>query len=66
MPSSFLKLLASQSTILLSKSSPPRCVSPDVESTSNTPSPTSKTETSKVPPPRSNTRIVSLFFFSKP
>lgn len=77
MPSSFLKLAASQSTILynniqnrnefiiilkkqtlvvnrisnrsktmltLSKSSPPKCVSPEVESTSNTPSPTSRTK----------------------
>ena len=48
------------------KSSPPRCVSPDVAKTSNTPSPTSNTETSKVPPPRSKTRIVSLSFLSNP
>ena len=27
---------------------------------------TSRTETSKVPPPKSKTRIVSLLFFSKP
>jgi hypothetical protein len=35
----------------LSKSSPPKCVSPDVDKTSKTSSPTSKIETSKVPPP---------------
>mmetsp|Transcript_48509 Transcript_48509/g.140522 ORF Transcript_48509/g.140522 Transcript_48509/m.140522 type:complete len:435 (-) Transcript_48509:892-2196(-) len=57
---------ASQSTILLSKSSPPRCESPLVASTSHTPSPTTRTETSKVPPPRSKTMIVSLVFFSSP
>ncbi len=34
--------------------------------TSNTPSPTSRTETSKVPPPRSQTRIVSCSFLSRP
>ena len=36
-----------------SKSSPPRCVSPFVALTSKTPSPISRIETSKVPPPRS-------------
>jgi hypothetical protein len=41
-----------------SQSSPPRLVSPWVDLTSNTPSPISSTDTSKVPPPRSNTRIV--------
>ena len=41
-------------------------MSPDVDNTSNTPSPTSRTETSNVPPPRSKTKIVSLFFLSKP
>ena len=41
-------------------------MSPDVESTSNTPSPTSSTDTSNVPPPRSNTKIVSLSFLSNP
>ncbi len=49
---------ASQSTIFWSKSLPPSCVSPLVALTSNTPSPTSKIETSKVPPPKSNTKIV--------
>mmetsp|Transcript_50220 Transcript_50220/g.160956 ORF Transcript_50220/g.160956 Transcript_50220/m.160956 type:complete len:359 (+) Transcript_50220:420-1496(+) len=66
MPSAFSKSLARKLTMRLSKSSPPRWVSPEVESTSNTPSPTSSTDTSKVPPPRSNTRMVSLDFFSKP
>mmetsp|Transcript_14914 Transcript_14914/g.45582 ORF Transcript_14914/g.45582 Transcript_14914/m.45582 type:complete len:355 (+) Transcript_14914:631-1695(+) len=41
------------STILLSKSSPPRCVSPAVAFTSKTPSSIVRSETSKVPPPRS-------------
>mmetsp|Transcript_100910 Transcript_100910/g.289646 ORF Transcript_100910/g.289646 Transcript_100910/m.289646 type:complete len:333 (-) Transcript_100910:359-1357(-) len=66
MPSTVLNSAASQSTITLSKSSPPRWVSPLVDSTSQTPSPTSSTETSKVPPPRSKTMMVSLFFFSRP
>ena len=65
-PSDFLKSPASHSTIRLSKSSPPRCVSPEVERTSNTPSPTSRMETSKVPPPRSKIKMVSLAFLSKP
>ncbi len=38
-------------------SEPPSLVSPDVESTSNTPSLKSMMVTSRVPPPRSNTRI---------
>ena len=52
-PCSCEKLSASQFMITLSKSSPPRCVSPFVASTSNTPSPSSRTDTSNVPPPRS-------------
>ena len=55
-----------QSTTALSKLSPPRCVSPLVERTSNTPSPRSRMETSKVPPPRSNTRIVWSCSLSRP
>ena len=35
-------------------------------STSKTPSPTSRTDTSNVPPPRSKTRIFSFFFLSSP
>ena len=41
-------------------------MSPLVDFTSNTPSPTSRIETSNVPPPRSHTRIVSLAFLSSP
>ena len=37
----------------LSMSSPPRCVSPLVEMTSTTLSPTSRIEMSNVPPPKS-------------
>ena len=53
MPSLFLNSAASHSTILLSQSSPPSLLSPAVERTSKTPSPTSSIETSNVPPPRS-------------
>ncbi len=54
-----LNWLTSQSMTRWSQSSPPRWVSPWVLLTSNTPSPISSTDTSKVPPPRSNTRTVS-------
>jgi len=37
-----------------------------VERTSTTPSPTSSTDTSNVPPPRSKTRMVSLRILSRP
>mmetsp|Transcript_13194 Transcript_13194/g.35717 ORF Transcript_13194/g.35717 Transcript_13194/m.35717 type:complete len:339 (-) Transcript_13194:291-1307(-) len=66
MPSCCLNVPASQSTMVLSKSSPPSLVSPLVASTSQTPSPTVRTDTSKVPPPRSKTMMVSLYFFSSP
>ena len=67
MPSSALKPCTSQSMITWSKSSPPRCVSPFVESTSNTPPPNSRIEISNVPPPRSNTAIfMSLLALSTP
>ncbi|CCY65635.1 putative uncharacterized protein [Prevotella sp. CAG:1124] len=56
-PSSALKPFTSQSMITWSKSSPPRWVSPLVESTSNTPPPNSSIDISNVPPPRSNTAI---------
>ena len=49
-----------------SKSSPPKCVSPEVANTSKTSSPTSKTETSNVPPPKSKIKTTSFVFFSKP
>ena len=52
-PWSFLNSASSQSTILWSMLSPPRCVSPFVDFTSTTPSPTSRIEMSKVPPPKS-------------
>ena len=54
------------STIELSKSSPPKNVSPLVDLTSNTPSPNSNIETSKVPPPKSYTAIFLFVFLSKP
>ena len=65
-PDSSLNLSQRKLTMRLSKSSPPRWVSPFVESTSKTPSPNSRMETSKVPPPRSKTTIFSSLFFSRP
>ncbi len=66
-PCSFLNSATNQSMILLSKSSPPRFVSPFVESTWKTPSPSSRMETSNVPPPRSKTKTFSsLSCLSKP
>ena len=41
-------------------------MSPLVDFTSKTPSPTSRMETSNVPPPRSYTAIVPLSFLSRP
>ena len=58
MPCDALNSRTNQSTIALSKLSPPRWLSPAVALTSNTPSPISSTDTSNVPPPRSKTRIV--------
>ena len=66
MPFSFLNSSAIQSITRWSKSSPPRWVSPLVALTSKTPSPISRIEMSKVPPPRSNTAMVSSFFLSRP
>ena len=66
MPSDFLNSDVIHSTTSWSKSSPPRWVSPLVDFTSTTPSPTSSTEMSNVPPPRSNTAMVSSFFWSRP
>mmetsp|Transcript_4244 Transcript_4244/g.6281 ORF Transcript_4244/g.6281 Transcript_4244/m.6281 type:complete len:225 (-) Transcript_4244:682-1356(-) len=57
-PLSFLKSFSKYSNRLSSKSSPPNMVSPLVALTSNTPPEISKMETSKVPPPRSNTTMV--------
>jgi hypothetical protein len=53
MPPWLLELVGQPFDSLASKSSPPRKVSPLVDFTSNTPSPISRIETSKVPPPRS-------------
>src|ERR671935_1378528 len=58
MPWSRLNSPTIQSTIALSKLSPPRWLSPFVAFTSKTPSPSSRIDTSNVPPPRSKTRIV--------
>ena len=51
----FLRLnsLTKKSTKTLSKSSPPKCVSPAVALTSNTPSSIDSNDTSNVPPPKS-------------
>ena len=65
-PSCFLNSSQIQSITFWSKSSPPKCVSPEVDKTSCTPSPISRTETSNVPPPKSNTRTFSDFSFSRP
>ena len=58
-------------TSLWSKSSPPRCVFPAVDFTSNTPSSICRMDTSNVPPPRSKMSTVDApapepFFLSKP
>ena len=66
MPSFLRNSSAMKSISRWSKSSPPRWPSPLVLSTSNTPSPTSRMLTSKVPPPRSNTAMRAFFFFSRP
>ena len=66
MPCSRLNSATIQSTTALSKLSPPRWLSPFVAFTSKTPSPSSSTETSNVPPPRSKTRIVWSASLSSP
>ena len=66
MPWSFLNSVARNSMSRWSKSSPPRWVSPLVDLTSKTPSPSSRIEMSNVPPPRSKTAIFSSFFLSRP
>ncbi len=52
-PCSRLNSATIQSITRWSRLSPPRCVSPFVDFTSTTPSPTSRIEMSKVPPPKS-------------
>ena len=52
-PDSALNSVISHSITRWSRSSPPRCVSPLVAFTTTTPSPTSSTEMSNVPPPQS-------------
>ncbi len=72
--SSFRSIFVSCSNFLMmwfmtakSMSVPPSCVSPEVDLTSKTPSPSSMMVTSKVPPPRSKTRIFdSLSCLSRP
>ena len=59
-PLSFLNSVIKYSTTALSKSSPPKNVSPFVDLTSKTPSPNSKIETSKVP---HLNRIQQFFYF---
>ncbi len=66
-PSSLKNSSASQFMMRKSKSSPPRWTSPLVDFTSNTPSPSSSTEISNVPPPKSYTAIfMSWCFLSRP
>mmetsp|Transcript_3648 Transcript_3648/g.10761 ORF Transcript_3648/g.10761 Transcript_3648/m.10761 type:complete len:215 (+) Transcript_3648:949-1593(+) len=63
----FLKLLTQWSMRRWSKSSPPKWVSPDVARTSKTPASMVRSVTSKVPPPRSKTRMFfSPSFLSMP
>mmetsp|Transcript_13496 Transcript_13496/g.31951 ORF Transcript_13496/g.31951 Transcript_13496/m.31951 type:complete len:267 (+) Transcript_13496:594-1394(+) len=68
LPVFFLKRPRMWSIVRRSKSSPPRWVSPEVATTSNTPLEMVKSDTSKVPPPRSNTRMFSSssFVLSRP
>ena len=61
-----LNFSINQSITLWSQSSPPSLESPDVDFTSNTPSEISNIETSKVPPPKSNTSIFWSSLFSSP
>ncbi len=65
-PYLFLNCFTSHSTIRWSQSSPPRWLSPLVAFTSKTPSPISSSDTSKVPPPRSKTRMVCSVPLSRP
>ncbi len=66
MPSDFLNSSMRCRTMRWSMSRPPMCASPSVDFTSMTSSPTSRTVTSNVPPPKSYTTIFSSFFLLKP
>ena len=55
----FINSAQQYSTNLLSKSSPPKWVSPEVAFTSKTPSSIYNNDTSNVPPPKSN---IKTFF----
>ncbi len=66
MPLLFVNSSASRSTRRRSQSLPPRWVSPAVARTSTMPSPTSRIDTSNVPPPRSKTSTVSCARLSIP
>mmetsp|Transcript_19503 Transcript_19503/g.52382 ORF Transcript_19503/g.52382 Transcript_19503/m.52382 type:complete len:201 (-) Transcript_19503:483-1085(-) len=66
LPCFFWKILTKCAMTRWSKSSPPRCVSPLVATTSNTPLSMVSKLTSKVPPPRSYTRMFFSVFLSRP
>ncbi len=65
-PNCFLNSPIKKSCNLISKSSPPKEVSPLVAFTSNTPPDISRSDISKVPPPRSNTAIILPSDLSNP
>mmetsp|Transcript_44073 Transcript_44073/g.93784 ORF Transcript_44073/g.93784 Transcript_44073/m.93784 type:complete len:210 (+) Transcript_44073:268-897(+) len=62
----FLNSFSAKSTTFWSKSSPPKWVSPLVATTSNTPLSIVNKDTSKVPPPRSYTKMFFSAFLSRP
>mmetsp|Transcript_22412 Transcript_22412/g.38168 ORF Transcript_22412/g.38168 Transcript_22412/m.38168 type:complete len:219 (-) Transcript_22412:1047-1703(-) len=62
----FLNTLIMWSCIAASKSSPPKCVSPAVASTLNTPSSICSNDTSNVPPPKSKTSTSPSLCLSRP
>mmetsp|Transcript_49404 Transcript_49404/g.139403 ORF Transcript_49404/g.139403 Transcript_49404/m.139403 type:complete len:253 (-) Transcript_49404:123-881(-) len=66
LPCFFWKIFMKCCITRWSKSSPPRCVSPFVATTSKTPLSIVRSETSNVPPPRSYTRMFFSAFLSRP